>query len=77
MIGFLIKRLQAAEEAINTCDQIISHERSYRKQMSQQIKSKNAELREIIEEEKKTLSDKIGNKMAATVEMAVQDRLLT
>jgi hypothetical protein len=31
MIGFLMKRLQAAEEAIGTCEQIIGSERSYRK----------------------------------------------
>lgn len=41
MIGFLIKRLQAAEESIDTCEQVIAHERHYRKQMSQEIKAKN------------------------------------
>jgi hypothetical protein len=41
MIGFLMKRLQAAEEAIGTCEQIIVNERSYRKQMSASLKTKN------------------------------------
>ena len=41
MIGFLIKRLQAAEEAIETCESVIGHERQYRKQMSQEMKLKN------------------------------------
>lgn len=41
MIGFLMKRLQAAEEAIGTCEQIIGNERSYRKQMSASLKTKN------------------------------------
>lgn len=56
MIGFLIKRLQAAEEAIETCESVIGHERQYRKQMSQEMKLKNQELREIIEAEKQALS---------------------
>jgi hypothetical protein len=34
MIGFLIKRLSAAEEAIATCEEIIGRERTFRKQMS-------------------------------------------
>lgn len=59
MIGFLIKRLQAAEEAIETCESVIAHERQYRKHMSQEIKMKNQELREVIEQEKTALSQKI------------------
>ena len=61
MIGFLMKRLQAAEEAIVTCEQIIVNERTYRKQMSASLKTKNQELREVIEHEKRSLTDKIGS----------------
>lgn len=49
MIGFLMKRLQAAEEAIGTAEEIIERERTYRKQMSQEMKAKNMELRSIVE----------------------------
>lgn len=45
--------------------------------MSQEMKQKNLELRDIIEQEKAALSDKIGDKMAQTLEMAVQDRMQT
>jgi len=31
MIQFLLQRLQAAEEAISTSEQIVQHERDYRK----------------------------------------------
>lgn len=41
------------------------------------MKQKNLELRDIIEQEKAALSDKIGDKMAQTLEMAVQDRMQT
>ena len=41
------------------------------------MKQKNAELRDVIEAEKKTLSDKIEAKMASTLEMAVKDRMET
>ena len=34
MIAFLMKRLQAAEEAIMTSEEIILHERNYRKTVS-------------------------------------------
>lgn len=41
------------------------------------MKAKNEELRDVIESEKKTLSDKIEAKMASTLEMAVKDRMET
>jgi light-regulated signal transduction histidine kinase (bacteriophytochrome) len=77
MIGFLMKRLQAAEEAISTCEEIIDRERTYRKQMSQDLKAKNRELRNIVDQEKASLDTKIEGKMARTLEAAVQDRMAT
>jgi hypothetical protein len=59
MIQFLLQRLQAAEEAINTSEQIVKHERDYRKQMSQDLKRKNEDLRKMIDQERVTLSQKI------------------
>ena len=45
--------------------------------MSQEMKQKNEELRDIIEQEKQALSTKIEQKMQSTLEMAVQDRVQT
>ena len=41
------------------------------------MKQKNAELRDVIEQEKQALSTKIEQKMQSTLEMAVQDRVQT
>ncbi len=41
------------------------------------MKKKNEELRDVIEQEKQALSEKISTKMASTLEMAVQDRIQT
>ena len=45
--------------------------------MSADLKSKNQELRDAIEQEKQALSAKIEQKMQSTLEMAVQDRVQT
>lgn len=77
MIDFLMRRLQAAEEAIGTCDQIITKERNYRKQVSQTLKAKNKEIRDVIDQEKRVITEKISSSLSSTLEMAVQDRLQT
>ncbi len=59
MIDFLMNRLKAAEEAIGTCEQIIGNERKYRKQVSQTLKTKNKELRDAIEKEKRQITERI------------------
>ena len=41
------------------------------------MNKKNEELRDVIEQEKQALSEKISAKMASTLEMAVQDRIQT
>jgi hypothetical protein len=38
---------------------VITHERANRKRLSQDIKKANADLRELVEKEKKNLSDKV------------------
>ena len=45
--------------------------------MSADLKSKNQELLDAIEQEKQALSAKIEQKMQSTLEMAVQDRVQT
>ena len=45
--------------------------------MSQDLKAKNRELRNIVDQEKASLETKIEGKMARTLEAAVQDRMAT
>lgn len=55
MITHLMARLEYAEDAIVACEEVISHERLNRKTMSRELKQKNAELRELVNKEKKKL----------------------
>ena len=41
MIDYLMERLQAAEEAIKVSEEIITHERTNRKEMSKDLKQRN------------------------------------
>jgi hypothetical protein len=77
MISFLVQRLQLAEECIHSSEAILVSERDYRKQVSQSLKNKNDELRNLIEYEKKNLAEKIDNQMERTLENAVKDRIET
>ena len=75
MIDYLAKRLQSAEDAIKMCEEIIRHERSNRKEMSQDLKERNQTLREILEQEKRSLKDKVDDQLEATLQMAVRERM--
>lgn len=59
MIKHLMTRLSQSEEAIKAAEEVITHERANRKRLSADIKKANAELRDLVEKEKKTLSDKV------------------
>ena len=74
MIEYLQTRLESAEEAISTCEEIIEHERTNRKEMSQDLKERNATLKALIEKEKKSLSDKVNSELESTLEMAVREK---
>ena len=74
MIEYLQTRLESAEEAISTCEEIIEHERANRKEMSQDLKERNATLKALIEKEKKSLSDKVNSELESTLEMAVREK---
>lgn len=67
MIDYLAKRLQSAEDAIKMCEEIIRHERNNRKEMSQDLKARNQTLREILEQEKRNLKDKVDDQLEATL----------
>ena len=77
MIEYLTKRLEAAMAAIETSEEIISHERANRKEMSADLKERNATLKELIANEKKSLTEKVNNELDATLSMAVRERLQT
>ena len=77
MIEYLTKRLESATAAIRTAEEIISHERSNRKEMSQDLKERNATLKELIANEKKSLTEKVSNELDATLSMAVRERVQT
>lgn len=71
MIEFLINRLEEAEEAIGSCEQIIASERKYRNQVSKTLKAKNKELRDVIEKEQRKITEKISHELSITLENAV------
>lgn len=53
MIKSLMERLGQAEQAIKAAEEVITHERANRKRLNADIKKANAELRELVEKEKK------------------------
>lgn len=59
LIKHLTSRLTQGEEAITAAEEVISHERANRKRLFQELKKANQDLRELVEKEKKTLSDKV------------------
>lgn len=77
MIDYLAKRLKSAEDAIKMCEEIIRHERNNRKEMSQDLKERNATLRTLLEQEKKSLKEKVDTHLEATLQMAVRERMQT
>lgn len=55
----MTSRLTQGEEAIIAAEEVISHERANRKRLFQELKKSNQDLRQLVEQEKKTLSDKV------------------
>lgn len=68
MINHLMERLESAELAVMAAEEVISHERQNRKQISQELKARNAELRALIDKEKKKLSDKVSDQLEKTLQ---------
>ena len=77
MIEYLTQRLESAMAAIELSEDVITRERSNRKEMSQDLKERNATLKELIADEKKSLTDKVTNELDATLSMAVRERVQT
>ena len=76
MIEYLTKRLTYAQEAIGTLEVVIDHERSNRKEISQDIKNRNAILKEQIEKDG-DLSKRINDELEVVLEKAVEERMQT
>jgi hypothetical protein len=75
MIKHLQSRLTQAEEAIVAAEEVISHERANRKRLSQDIKKANMELREIVEREKKYLSEKVTEQLDKTLQQSIKEKM--
>lgn len=76
IIEYMMARLNVAEDAIQTCEGIIQHERDNCRIISDELNEKNASLRQLIEPEKlHSLNDKVDNQIEVHLEDAVRDRL--
>ena len=74
VIEYLQVRLESAEEAIATCEEIIEHERSNRNQMSVDLKERNATLKTLIEKERNNISEKVNQELETTLAMALREK---
>lgn len=73
LVRYLVERLKAAEDAINTQEEVIVSERKLRKQQSIQFKDQNKLLREQVEAERKNLGDKVSEHLDFTLKQAVNE----
>jgi hypothetical protein len=71
-----MKRLEAAENSIKVQENVINSERDLRKDTSKQLKSQIKELEQIVEKEKKSLSDKVSAELDSTLKMAVREKVI-
>lgn len=62
-----MERIEQAEQAIGIAEEVITHERENRKQISKELKAKNTELRELVEKEKRQLRDKVHDELEITL----------
>lgn len=76
LIKHLMSRLTQAEEALTSAEEVISHERANRKRLSADIKKANQSLRELVEKEKKQLSDKVQAELEKTLERSIKEKML-
>jgi hypothetical protein len=62
-----MERLEQAEQAIVASEEVISHEREYRKIISRELKANNGDLRILVEKEKRQLRDKVHDELELTL----------
>ena len=68
-------RLTQSEEAIKAAEEVITHERANRKRLNADVKKANADLRELVEKEKKQLSDKVLAEVEKHLQQAVKEKM--
>jgi len=73
MIIWLQERLQTAESALYSMEEIIGRERATRKEMGFDLIGKNNTLRDMIGSEKASLKDKVTTEMRDTLDHAQRD----
>jgi paraquat-inducible protein B len=70
-----MERIEQAEQAICAAEEVITHERQNRKIISAELKQKNAELRALVEKEKKKLQDKVADELEKTLQQALKEKI--
>jgi len=70
-----MKRLDAAEQSIKVQEGVIMSERELRKMSSKYMKAQNKKLMDLVEQEKKNLSDKVSAELDATLKQAVREKV--
>jgi len=75
LIKNLTLRLQQGEQAIVAAEQVISHERANRKILFQNLKKSNQELRDLVEKEKRALSEKVQDELDKHLKQAIHEKM--
>ena len=70
-----MRRLEAAEASIQTQEKCIDTERELRKNVSKFLKAQNKSLKELVEQEKRNLSDKVSAELDSTLKQAVKEKV--
>lgn len=68
LIKHLTTRLAQTEQAITAAEEVITHERNNRKQLFKQIEKSNADLRQLVDNEKKHLSERVQAELEKTLQ---------
>lgn len=66
-------RLGAAEESIKVQESVIMEERKLRKHQSQLFKGQNKQLKDMVENERRNLGDKVSEHLDFTLKQAVAE----
>lgn len=75
LVEYLMKRLKAAEASIQVCEDVIESERGLRKESSRQMKEQIKELQDLVQLEKRSLSDKVSAELDYTLKQAVREKV--
>ena len=69
------ERIEYAEQAVYTAEEVITRERENRKAVSQELKQKNELLTALVNSEKKKLQDKVHIELEITLQQALREKL--